>query len=101
VASLSADLFWSLTPAEVDDILREALSEWQARDRAAAHNAALICATLCNCHRDPKSHPQPFTASDFLPEIEDDEPEETPEPTQEEIASKARRAMDLLTKVNQ
>ena len=97
VASLSGDLFWTLTPAEVDEIMREAVSEWQDKARAASYNAALICACLYNCHRDPKSHPEPFTPEDFLPSIQTPKPEIPPDV----VASKANMAMGALSKLNQ
>lgn len=76
----------------------EAVEEWRAKERGAANNAALICATICNCHRDEKKKPQPFTAADFLPDYEpDDEPDLSPQ----EVAAKARGAMAILNAVNQ
>lgn len=98
VASLSSFSFWQLTPAEVDDILREAIEEWQARERSAAHNAAMICASIYNCHRDTKAHPEPFTPDDFLPEIP--RPPEPP-PDDTEVARKALAAMKLLASIDQ
>lgn len=95
MASLSESHFWDLTPGEVDEILHEAIEEWRAKDRSAAYNAALICSVLCNCHRDSKAHPEPFTPDDFLPKYG---PPPKP-PTQAEVASKARNVMDVLTKV--
>ena len=61
-------------------ILREAVDEWRVRERNAAYNSALICATLCNLQRDEKRKPKPFLPEDFLPtyENEDDEPELSP-----------------------
>jgi len=97
VASLSGDLFWDLTPSEVDAIVCEAVSEWRDKARAASYNAALICACLYNCHRDSKSHPEPFTPEDFLPRIETPKPEIPPEV----VASKANLAMGALSKLNQ
>ena len=96
VASLSGELFWTLTPSEVDGIMREAVSEWQDKARAASYNAALICACLYNCHRDLKSHPEPFTPDDFLPRIETYKPEIPPEV----VASKVNMAMGVLSKLN-
>lgn len=96
VASLSGASFWSLTPAEVDDILREALDEWRARERSAAHNAAMVCASIYNCHRDPKRHPEPFTAEDFLPAL----PEPPAPPLDdEEVGRKAAAAFRLLASI--
>ncbi len=97
VASLSGDLFWTLTPSEVDGILAEAVGEWRDKARAASYNAALICSCLYNCHRDPKSHPEPFTPEDFLPRQETPKPEIPPEV----VASKAKAAMGALSKLNQ
>ena len=97
VASLSGDLFWTLTPSEVEDILAEAVGEWRDKARADAYNAALICACLYNCHRDSKSHPEPFTPEDFLPRIETPKPEIAPDV----VASKANMAMGALSKLNQ
>lgn len=99
VASLPESLFWSLTPAEVDGIIFEALDEWRARQRADAFNAAMICSVLCNINRDPKKHPEPYTPDDFLPRIEPEKPK--PETTPEEVAQKARNAMQILSKFNQ
>ena len=96
VASLSGDLFWSLTPAEVDGILCEALDEWRARERGAAYNSAMICASLYNCHRDPKSHPEPFTPDDFLPQVIKPKPEVPPEA----LTKKANFAMSTLQSMN-
>ena len=96
VASLSGDLFWSLTPAEIDGIICEALDEWRARERAAAYNAAMICASLYNCHRDSKTHPDPFTPDDFLPRIEKPKPPTPPEV----LTQKANMAMGILQTLN-
>jgi hypothetical protein len=74
----------------------EALDEWRARDRSAAYNAAMICASLYNCHRDPKSHPDPFTPDDFLPRIQTPKPEVPPEV----VAQKVTMAMGVLSKLN-
>ena len=97
VASLAESLFWDLTPCEVDAIICEALDEWRAKDRAAAYNAAIICATLCNCHRDPKQKPDPFVPDDFMPRYEQEEDEDL---SPQEVAAKARAAMAILNAVN-
>jgi len=100
VASLSGDLFWGLTPAEVEQIMREAIGEWRDKARAASYNAAMICACLYNCHRDPKSHPEPFTPDDFLPQIQKPEPEPVTEVPPEVVAKKVELAMNVLTQIN-
>jgi len=96
VASLSGDLFWGLTPAEVDGIVGEAIGEWRDKARAASYNAAMVCACLYNCHRDPKAHPEPFTPDDFLPQIQ------TPkaEIPAEVVAQKVTMAMGVLAQLN-
>lgn len=96
VASLPESLFWDLTPGEVDEILREAMEEWQARDRAAMFNAAMICATLANCHRDPKKKPEPFSPADWMPAAP---PPPKPELTAAQVAAKGRAAMGGLQKL--
>ncbi len=98
VASLSGDLFWGLTPAEVEQILREAIGEWRDKARAASYNAAMVCACLYNCHRDPKAHPEPFTPADFLPQIEKPQPKDEIDP--ELVAQKVTLAMNVLTQIN-
>lgn len=75
----------------------EAIGEWRDKAKAAAYNAAMICACLYNCHRDHKSHPEPFTPDDFLPS--NDPPPEPPTP--EEVARKTTAAMAILTAINQ
>jgi len=97
VAALPETYFWDLTPGEVDDILFEAVEEIRAKEYSAARNAALICASLYNCHRDPKAHPDPFTADDFLPS----RTPPPPPPSDEEVAHKGRQAMKILTALNQ
>lgn len=98
VASLPETLFWDLTPGEVDTIIHEALEEWRAKERAAAHNTAMVCACLYNCHRDPKHHPEPFTPDDFLPRTV---VAPAPEPSDDQVAMKAQSAMRLLQALNQ
>lgn len=80
----------------MDEIIREGISEWQARDRSAAYNTALICASLYNCHRDPKQHPQPFTPADFLPSQQ----VEREEPAAPVVAAKVTSAMRILQALN-
>ena len=75
--------------------MREAVGEWQDKARAASYNAALICASLYNCHRDPKT--DAFTPEDFLPSIKPPKPEIPPDV----VASKASMAMGALSKLNQ
>lgn len=40
----------------------------EVRDRKAMTGAAMVSAELWNINRDRERHPEPFTASDFLPE---------------------------------
>jgi hypothetical protein len=78
--------------------MREAIGEWRDKARAASYNAAMVCACLYNCHRDPKAHPEPFTPDDFLPQIR--KPEPKAEIPAEVVAQKVTRAMGVLTQLN-
>ena len=78
--------------------MREAIGEWRDKARAASYNAAMICACLYNCHRDPKSHPEPFTPDDFLPQIQT--PKAEPEVEPEVVAKKVALAMGVLQQLN-
>lgn len=97
LASLPESHFWELTPGEVDEILHEAVAEWRAKERTADCRAGMICSSLYNCHRDPKTRPEPFTPDDFFPP---EKPAPKPEPTQSEIAAKARSAMKVFQTLN-
>ena len=59
----------------------------------------MICSVLCNINRDPKHHPEPYTPDDFLPRSEPPKPKAPPAP--EQVAEKARNAMQILTKINE
>ncbi|MES2706074.1 MAG: hypothetical protein V4726_05660 [Verrucomicrobiota bacterium] len=98
MASLPESHFWNLTPGETDEILREAIDEWRARERSAAYGQAMIVATLYNCHRDPKKHPEPFTPEDFLPRQTPPQPPR--EPTSAEVATKIKTAMKTVSLIN-
>lgn len=41
--------------------------------------AGVVAATVANCSRDPKTRPEPFSASDFLLRFEASEPAMSPE----------------------
>jgi hypothetical protein len=59
------DEFLQMIPAALELLMRR-LQVW---DRKALHGAAMICAEQWNIVRDRKLHPDPLTATDFLPEL--------------------------------
>lgn len=52
-----------MTLAQLSALAKRYLHTEERRD----YRAAQICATLANCHRDPKKH-KPFTPENFMPQ---------------------------------
>ena len=55
---------WASATAADMRVLDEA---WQALERRWDARIGLLCATVANCHRDPKKRAQPYRPKDFMP----------------------------------
>lgn len=63
---LTADYFWSLTPAQFQLLWRRHLAREERMDR----RFSLLATLYANVHRDEKRRPMPYTIEDFLPRHE-------------------------------
>lgn len=75
IGGISESIFWNLTPAETEGILKEASDEFRDRETLTDRRFALVCSTMCNLQG------ADCTLEDFLPKQET-------EVSQEEIEMK-------------
>jgi len=78
---MGAEEFGRLGPFE----LFQLMEEWSARQRREDLRAGMVCQTIANCNRDPKTRPFPWSAADFFPSLWS----LFPEPSEEDLLRKA------------
>lgn len=87
-----------MTPAEFVQVYNARMTALQEQDERESYRVAAMMALHANLNRDPKKHPQPYTADYFLTKADEAGPQRGRGTRKAQTPEQMLRAAELITR---